>query len=98
MRALGVSGGWLFYEHAGSAVAVSLETGDNTDVFSIKDIPSDVVWTKSPGNGVERHATLGARSVFAVSIAASIDPLKTFRIPNEVRDTARQAALWQEIY
>jgi hypothetical protein len=84
----------MFFEHAGSAVAVDLESGDVTDTFTIADLNSDVVWSPSPGNSVERKAHLLARS----ALAASADPLRRFTVPVGVRDSARQAALWQDIY
>ena len=84
----------MFFEHAGSAVAVDLATRDVTDVFSTGDISPDATWTSPTDTTEVRQATLVARSM----LAAKTDPLRQFTVPAEVRNNARQAALWKDIY
>jgi hypothetical protein len=94
MRTLGASGGWLFFEHAGSAVAVEIASGDVTDVFSLRDLNGHAGWAAPGRSTEERRAALIARS----ALATSVDPLRTFRVPETVRASARQALQWTRTY
>jgi hypothetical protein len=94
MRTLGVSGGWMFFEHAGSAVAVNLASGDITDVLSNWSLDEQTAWTAPGHTAEERRAALLARS----ALATQVDPLHTFVVPDQVRANARQALQWATTY
>jgi hypothetical protein len=84
----------MFFEHAGSAVAVDLKSGDVTDVFSAAELTSHGGFVPSGRSTEERRATLLARSALAVDV----DPLRTFTVPEPVRASARQALRWTTTY
>ena len=85
----------MFFEHAGSAVAVDLATDDVTDVFDRRRAAADPSWTLVPRHrGRERRATLIARS----ALATNVDPLRTFPSRPPVRANARQARHWSQVY
>jgi len=84
----------MFFEHAGSAVAVELKSGDVTDVFSAGELNGHSGFVPAGRSAEERRATLLARS----ALATAIDPLHTFRVPDSVRTNARQAQSWTQVY
>jgi len=94
MQALGVSGGWMFFVHAGDAVAVELKSGDITDVFDATTLEGHGAFAPAGHTAEERRAMLLARS----ALATRTDPLRTFVVPAAVRASARQAHDWSARY
>lgn len=96
MQTLGVRSGWVFFEHAGSAVAVDLRTGDVTDVFSADTLPEDAAsaWSDPESGPDLARAEILARS----TLASSLDDSLIFTVPKGVRASAQRALELHEIY